>query len=1213
MGDLAGRLPISRHHARWFALCVWGCAVVLLLAFGCSEDGGEDETPTGVLITTAEPPGGTYNSTYPLSVTLSASRPAVIYYSTDGRTPGEGMANTTEGESPVTGINIVRDTVLKFYAVDQVGNQEMVRTEEYAIDNPPQTSAVPPGDSYPGPITVVLFASEDADTYFTLDGTTPLAGEAYRYLPGSEIEIGGAGWVTLKFFSVDRQGNSEAVRTERYRIDNRPPAVSVSPDPGRYLTSVSVTLLADEVATIYYTLDGSTPSAEYSDWVDQGGSTLTANTSTGLGLGEHTLIRYFAEDEVGNLSVPGEALYLVGPTPYTSADPRGGDYNYTLDVTLSAQTDAEAAAEIYYTVDNTSPDPEDPGDHYLPDSRIPVVAEGTTIIRFFAIDENGYREEERFEIYRIDTIPPSTRADPPGDVYYEPRQVSLASDEEATIYYSINGEDPEPGAANTFSAPSPITNIVVSTNLTLKFMGVDEMGNAEPVQTEVYHIYYRHREDFSGEENRDPENTTADWNTDAGVLSLERGGVPLLGSYDTGGESAGVLPVDEFAFLAEGAEGIRVFDVSYPEDPLLVSTVPEAGLLSGPVSLARSGRYIFAGGSGGLSVVDTGDPRYPEVVGGLELDSRGSGRSLAVSGDTLVLADGEMGLVSIDIGDPRLPQLVGTTGMNGLCRDVLPAGDFLYSAFSEDGLVVFGAAGPPVPPLPVLGSYPVTGAMSLARDGNLLLVGTQGGEISLISVTDPASPALWANLAPCTQPVSSIVIRGVLAYLACGSEGLVIVNVSSPDSPAIEGSHPDFGNLKRLYSDGSRILASDGTGGIKIIGASSLIGKPPLLSTRDFSEARGVTLYRSRAYVANGADGVVALDVGDPTGPELTSQVDTVQARMSRVYGNHLVLADGPGGLLIFDLIFPDTLGSPTGEIDTDFARHFAVAGDMIFLADGVGGVKIFHLGDPDTPPSSPLAQVELNDSRGVTVFGDTLFVADGESGLVVIDVSDPADPRVAATLDVSGIAQMTAVRGNHLYLAAGSAGVSVFDVSDPESPQFLESIDLLGNVQVTDVVIEGDYLFLVSDRGIEVVNNEYPGQPMFLRTIAGSGIQALAVKGDYGYMASGSEGFGIFQVARETSDYVSPGHARSLTIDKVEGMITRAEIRPSFRSDSSGDVGFQLSNNGGKTWEEFEPYRLQSFTSIGSDLRWRASLSTHDPTKTPVIEELVILYQIAR
>jgi len=88
-----------------------------------------DQTPP---LTTATPAGNIYNS--PLGVMLDCadiggSGCHRTYYTTDGEEP--------TFHSPTTGfgfIIIAQDTTLKFFSVDNVGNAEEVKTEEYIID-----------------------------------------------------------------------------------------------------------------------------------------------------------------------------------------------------------------------------------------------------------------------------------------------------------------------------------------------------------------------------------------------------------------------------------------------------------------------------------------------------------------------------------------------------------------------------------------------------------------------------------------------------------------------------------------------------------------------------------------------------------------------------------------------------------------------------------------------------------------------------------------------------------------------------------------------------------------------------------------------------------------------------------------------------------------------------------------------------------------------
>ncbi len=70
--------------------------------------------------TVATQPSGAYNSQEP--VTLTTSEPATIYYTTDGSTPSEGSFTYT---APIA---LSANGVVKFFAVDLLGNRETLRT-----------------------------------------------------------------------------------------------------------------------------------------------------------------------------------------------------------------------------------------------------------------------------------------------------------------------------------------------------------------------------------------------------------------------------------------------------------------------------------------------------------------------------------------------------------------------------------------------------------------------------------------------------------------------------------------------------------------------------------------------------------------------------------------------------------------------------------------------------------------------------------------------------------------------------------------------------------------------------------------------------------------------------------------------------------------------------------------------------------------------------
>jgi len=77
-------------------------------------------------VTTATPAGGAY--TTPQTVTLSANEPATIYYTTNGAVP-----TTTESATYSSSLTVGSDMELKFFAVDELGNTEGIKTESYVF------------------------------------------------------------------------------------------------------------------------------------------------------------------------------------------------------------------------------------------------------------------------------------------------------------------------------------------------------------------------------------------------------------------------------------------------------------------------------------------------------------------------------------------------------------------------------------------------------------------------------------------------------------------------------------------------------------------------------------------------------------------------------------------------------------------------------------------------------------------------------------------------------------------------------------------------------------------------------------------------------------------------------------------------------------------------------------------------------------------------
>jgi hypothetical protein len=112
-------------------------AAALLAAALVSCDHEDPEPPPadefpGAPTTAARPVGGTYAAVQ--YVTLAASEPGTIYYTTDGSAPSAGAAATRSARNPVFWIRVGEGaTTLQFFCIDDAGNRGPTGSATYVV------------------------------------------------------------------------------------------------------------------------------------------------------------------------------------------------------------------------------------------------------------------------------------------------------------------------------------------------------------------------------------------------------------------------------------------------------------------------------------------------------------------------------------------------------------------------------------------------------------------------------------------------------------------------------------------------------------------------------------------------------------------------------------------------------------------------------------------------------------------------------------------------------------------------------------------------------------------------------------------------------------------------------------------------------------------------------------------------------------------------
>ena len=270
----------------------------------------------------------------------------------------------------------------------------------------------------------------------------------------------------------------------------------------------------------------------------------------------------------------------------------------------------------------------------------------------------------------------------------------------------------------------------------------------------------------------DPNNPDTDGDGVSDGAALELGLDPVVGAITgvVGGVGAGGTALDvtarnDLAVVANGTDGIAIFNVFNGMTPIIMANVDTPGTAQ---SAALSGNFVaVADGTPGLAIIDVNDPAAASIIHQLPFGSP----VVAVAASNGIaygaLASGEVVAVVMETGIVLQRTFVGL----GL-QDLALAGDHLY-ALSASALFS----------LPLTGNFfspggssaaPATGTLSRRRlhAGSPLAYASHDGGYNVFSLATPNAPTLLNNVVPGTVDWKQIRANGsglgVASYITPG-------------------------------------------------------------------------------------------------------------------------------------------------------------------------------------------------------------------------------------------------------------------------------------------------------------------------------------------------------------------------------------------------------------------------------------------------------------
>lgn len=490
----------------------------------------------------------------------------------------------------------------------------------------------------------------------------------------------------------------------------------------------------------------------------------------------------------------------------------------------------------------------------------------------------------------------------------------------------------------------------------------------------------------------DPQNPK---NPDGTVTGIDTEGVAM------GIELHVVTENEVYAYVADGAEGVRVIDISDPENPANPGGSPKKFSTGGSANdIAIKGSYAYVAiGPAGFRIIDISTPDSPTDPEGspVIIDTDGAGSAVIVNGPFAYVADGTYGVQIIDISDPTAPAIADTFDTADSAEGLAVRDSYLFVADKNNGLSIKDIRIPAAPAISE-GDNIDTQAYGVHVFGDYVYVaaGIQG--LCVYSLTNPGSPSSTGSVG--TTNANDVVIRGTYAYVADYSSGLRVFDVSDPSNPADPGGvecvydTPGYALAVALY--GAYALVADRSSGLRVIDISDVSAMEEVGYVTTSSWTYDVTVQGTYAYIADGASGLRVIDISDPENPFETGQFDTTGAvqyptQGVAVRGSYAYIADSDGGLVVIDISDPTNPGNPGGgdtvDVPTaDLAGKVEVVGSYAYVTNRSNGMIVFDISDPTAPFEIGQVDTAPNNAVDLTVDGSYAYVTD-DAGFRAVDL----------------------------------------------------------------------------------------------------------------------------------------------------------------------------------------------------------------------------------
>jgi len=611
-----------------------------------------------------------------------------------------------------------------------------------------------------------------------------------------------------------------------------------------------------------------------------------------------------------------------------------------------------------------------------------------------------------------------------------------------------------------------------------------------------------------------------------------------------------IVVAGSLAYLATGADGIRILDVTEPSNPVEISHYDAPGETKG---LFHKDSFLYtANGKNGLQIIDVSNPFKPALIGSYKI--RGDTTDVTVIDNWAFAAGGKAGLLALNVKNKTSPKEETTLSQKGNVSVVSEKDNLVFYIDNKRYLRILDTIQPEntqkINPFDV-----ETTVLDITISGNTAFLATEKLGVVIVDISNPTS-LQKINSFKTQGPATSVEISGSYTYVIDDS-GLSVWDVTDTNNPNEIGSYATDKMASALDVKKEVVYIADGFNGLLVLQTKTVVDLEFQGETRKQIIGEDVEKSGNTIFLAAGENGVQAFNSTDPRNLKVIGQYDTSGFTMGvAAQGDRLFLADKNQGLIIVGTSDLANFGTVVSNVKVgEDSYDVSIAGDYAFLADGKEGLRIIGFTDPLTPYEISHLPLPGN-TQDIQILGPYAYVATGNEGMQIIDIRDLANPRILGLYNLNGeakgvsvvaindvLAQQSGVDryttdithpGTTIlaFIAYGTMGLHVVDVTDPSRPRPISFLTLKGSAE--DVVAVRDTAYLGNKNGdVLVIDVANPANPIPVGVTNTSGqVHGLYVETPVVYVANFERGLTIIDATVKSQPMMIGGyHAPSTVI----------------------------------------------------------------------------------